>query len=63
MANQKPTLSRPKDESLESFKAWITELTARITGNKGGDGSITEDDWIRLWKEFWNDADKAIPPK
>ena len=63
MANQKPTLSHPKDESLESFKAWITELTARITGNEGDDGSITEDDWIRLWKEFWSDADKDIPPK
>ncbi len=53
MTDQKPTLARPKDESLESFKAWITEFTARITGNSEDDGSISEDEWVRLWKEFW----------
>ena len=51
--NTKPTLSSPKDESLESFKAWIIELSERLTGVSGDDGSISEDEWKTMWEDFW----------
>jgi hypothetical protein len=45
--------SRPRDESLKSFKEWIHEFKAPVTGNFEDDGSIAEDEWVKLWKEFW----------
>lgn len=48
----KPRLSRPKDKSLEAFKAGINEIADRMLG-KGKGGDIPEDEWVRSWKEFW----------
>ena len=55
----KVLLARPKDRSLEAFKAWILEFTRHLTGRDWEDGSITEEGWRELWEKFWAKADKA----
>ncbi len=44
--------SRPMDRSLESYKAWMTEIAKRLTTQKTTI-SLTEREWIENWKEFW----------
>jgi hypothetical protein len=56
-AYKKNTLSRPKDKSLEAYKAWMTELAERLTTEKTGI-KWTEKEWIENWKKFW----KEKPP-
>ena len=46
-------LSRPKDKSLEAYKAWIQEFTFRLTG-KNNPSSMTEEQWVARWKQFWS---------
>jgi hypothetical protein len=46
-------LSRPKDKSLEAYKAWIKEFTFRLTG-KNNPNSMTEEQWVAGWKKFWS---------
>jgi hypothetical protein len=50
------TFSRPKDKSLEAYKAWIKEFTFRLTGKN--DNSMTEEMWVEHWKKFWSEADE-----
>jgi hypothetical protein len=50
-------LSRPKDKSLEAYKAWIKEFTFRLTG-KNNPSSMTEEMWVERWKTFWSKADE-----
>lgn len=47
-----PIYSRPRDDSLEAYKGWINEMFSHLTGKSGDDGSMTEEEWIRHWKEF-----------
>jgi hypothetical protein len=47
--------TRPRDKTLEAFKAWIIQMTEHLTGKKGDDGSMTEQEWIEAWKKFWED--------
>jgi hypothetical protein len=49
---KKFTVSRPKDKSLGAYKAWMTELAARLTTEKTGI-KWTEKEWIENWKKFW----------
>lgn len=51
MPDQKLTLSRPRDESLQAYKDWIMELTTRMTGKT--ESTMTESEWEDLWKDFW----------
>lgn len=44
--------SRPKDQSLEAYKAWITEIANRLTTQKTAI-NLTEEEWIENWEEFW----------
>jgi len=53
MAKQKVLFSRPKDKSLEAFKAWILEMYEHLTGKR--EDNTTEEQWIALWKAFWAD--------
>ena len=46
------TVSRPKDKSLEAYKAWMMELAERLTRAKTGI-KWTEKEWIENWKKFW----------
>jgi hypothetical protein len=59
MENRK-SFSRPKDKSLEAFKAWIQGIRIQLTGKEEDDGSMTEEKWIASWKEFWHIDDS--PP-
>jgi hypothetical protein len=57
MANKphkKFTVSRPKDRSLEAYKAWITEIAERLTTNRTGI-KWTEEEWRANWKKFWQE--------
>jgi len=46
------TLSRPKNKSLKSYKAWIMSLTAALSGNPEKD-DMTQEEWTEAWKDFW----------
>ena len=49
---KRATPSRPKDRSLEAYKAWITEIANRLTTDKTK-LNLTEKDWVDSWKDFW----------
>ena len=53
-SNEKPTISRPKDNSLEAYKAWLMEIIKRLT-KEGTEVRLTEDEWIASWKEYWEE--------
>jgi hypothetical protein len=46
------TPSRPKDQSLEAYKAWMSEIAKRLTTQKTMI-YLTEEEWKKSWKEFW----------
>ena len=51
--DKKPVFfSRPKDESLEAYKAWISGLFFRMTGKT--ESTMTDEDWEKRWREFWS---------
>ena len=41
-----PILSRPKDKSLDAFKAWINEITDAFGANKS---DLAEEKWVAGW--------------
>jgi uncharacterized protein YaaR (DUF327 family) len=49
---KKPILSRPKDKSLEAYKAWIKEFVKSLGGSSEDD--MTEEQWVEGWKKFWS---------
>lgn len=51
---KKFTVSRPKDKSLEAYKAWMTELAERLTTEKT-EIKWMEKEWIENWKKFWQE--------
>lgn len=52
--HKKFIVSRPKDESLDAYKAWMTEIAKRLTADKTGI-KWTEEEWIAKWKKFWQE--------
>ena len=49
--------SRPRDKSLQAFKDWIGDVYQAL--NPGATDTLTEEQWVEKWKEFWsiiNDA-------
>jgi len=52
--SKRPLFSRPKDDSLEAFKAWIGEMFTHLTGRT--ESSMTEEEWVESWKKFWSKA-------
>ncbi len=59
--------SKPQDESLEAYKAWIEGMYKALTGITiaESDEPISEEEWIARWREFWHKSDgtKAEPLK
>jgi len=51
-SNRNRVLSRPKDTSLEAYKAWMIEISRRLTTEKAG-MKLTEEQWKANWKEYW----------
>ena len=41
--------SRPTDESLEAYKAWIRDISRRLTTSKV-EINLSEE-WVKSWKE------------
>jgi hypothetical protein len=52
--NNKVTFSRPKDKSVEAYKAWIMEIAERLTTEKNKI-QLTEAEWRLHWKEYWTE--------
>jgi hypothetical protein len=46
-------VSRPADQSLEAYKAWIRELAKNL--DKTSEVKWTEEEWIAKWKKFWKE--------
>ena len=52
--NKRATFSRPKDKSVESYKAWIMEIARRLTTEPNAI-KLTQAEWMANCKEFWTD--------
>ena len=52
--NNKVTFSRPKDKSVEAYKAWIMEIAERLTTEKNKI-QLTEAEWLLHWREYWKE--------
>ena len=52
--NNKVTFSRPKDKSVEAYKAWIMEIAERLTTEKNKI-RLTEAEWRLHWKDYWKE--------
>ena len=48
------TISRPRDKSVEAYKAWIMEISQRLTTAKQAI-ELTESEWRASWKEYWEE--------
>jgi len=48
------TFSRPRDTSVEAYKAWIMEIAQRLTTAKEVI-QFTENEWLTNWKEYWQE--------
>lgn len=59
MPDQKPFLSRPKDRSLEAFKAWMKELFDRILSSDAERDTISDEQWKKDHERFWAKVDEA----
>jgi hypothetical protein len=62
MAKNKPFLSRPKDRTLEAYKAWMKEIIDRMLP-ADAPRVMTDKDWEEGWKKFWQKVDKGAPEK
>jgi len=56
--NNKVTFSRPKDKSVEAYKAWIMEIAERLTTAKNKI-ELTEAEWLLNWREYWKEKTGA----
>ena len=52
--NNKVTFSRPKDKSVQAYKAWIMEIAERLTTEKNKI-QLTEAEWLLNWREYWKE--------
>ena len=52
--NKSLTLSRPKDRSVEAYKAWMMEIARRLTTEPKAI-KLTQAEWVAHWKEFWTE--------
>lgn len=48
------TFSRPKDKSVEAYKAWIMGIAKRLTTEHTAI-KLTEAEWVANCKEFWTE--------
>lgn len=48
------TISRPRDKSVEAYKVWIMEIAQRLTTAKELI-QFTENEWLTSWKEYWQE--------
>ena len=48
---------RPRDKSLEAFKAWISVLMVHLTGEERD--NFSEEQWRAYWQKFWASDDAS----
>ena len=53
---KKLILTRPADKSLDAYKAFMQNTFKARTGK---DFKLTEKEWTKDWKEFWNEEKKT----
>jgi hypothetical protein len=51
---KKVMFSRPKDKSVEAYKAWIMEIAKRLTTQHSAI-KLTEAEWVANCREFWTE--------
>lgn len=51
---KKVMFSRPKDKSVEAYKAWIMEIAKRLTTEHSAI-KLTEAEWVANCREFWTE--------
>lgn len=51
------TLSLNGDRSLQAYKDWIHGMYKSIVPD--AEDTLTEEQWVKRWKEFWAKADSA----
>ena len=49
---EEKVFSRPADESLEAFKAWVLNVANKF----GGKDDLSEVEWIAAWQDFWRNV-------
>jgi hypothetical protein len=55
---KRTTTSRPRDRSVEAYKAWITEISQRLTTVQQAI-QLTESEWRANWKEYWEENQRS----
>ena len=50
--DRRETSSRPRDRSLDSYKAWIRDIASRLITDSAA-LTLTDQEWIESWKEYW----------
>lgn len=53
---KKPTLSRPKDQTWQSFRSWFLSVASNLLGRPAEDRH-TDEEWQQLAKKFWESVD------
>jgi hypothetical protein len=56
-SDERPTISGPKNKSLQAYKIWIQELVNRFTSDKTNI-ILTEEEWVRYWQEYWKEQNR-----
>ena len=59
--NKKVLYLRPKDKSLEAFKAWISALMVHLAGEERD--NMSEEQWRAYWLKFWAAGDSQNAEK
>jgi hypothetical protein len=52
--SNKLTFSRPKDKSVEAYKAWMMKIAERLTTEKYKI-ELTEAEWLLSCREYWKE--------
>jgi hypothetical protein len=53
-------ISRPKDRSIEAYKAWMMELAKQLSSEEN-EIKWTEEEWIANWEKFWREKETSRP--
>lgn len=58
MSKKQTILSRPKDKTFESFKAWFGELCEKLGAKQTLSENELKEGWIRFWKKRGKKVEK-----
>lgn len=52
--NNNGTFSRPRDKSVEAYKAWMMQIAERLTTERNKI-ELTDAEWLLHCKEYWKE--------